>query len=399
MYMTATLGAAYILTQVNLLMVPPLLAFMRSELSMTDVESAIILSAFPIVALPANLLAGFLSDRVGRRRFLFWGAIACSVTFLLTATAFDAAWIAAFRAILGLFMPMVGASIFAAISDYFEPSIRGKVTGYVHAAGTMSQLVALPVCVFLAEAVGWRAVFAVLALYSAALAVATILQARPQYGVIAKESMTPGAYANQMMSLMTKASLRYILIAYFLHTISVFAFLSLYPTWLVEQWNVSGYWVGAIFLLGGITALLGSVGASRVSSLFQSPLMLCVLFVVLTVGAVLPIPSAGNVLSVQMACYAAFTLLRSMFFVIFISSAMPMVEATRRGSLNGLLNAIFQSGAALGGICGAWAYSREETFHLNAEVSVAFLLGAAILLYKASKVSSPELSPTPAQRN
>jgi predicted MFS family arabinose efflux permease len=88
-----------------------------------------------------------------------------------------------------------------------------------------------------------------------------------------------------------------------------------------------------------------------------------------------------------------------MFFVIFISSAMLLVEAARRGSLNGLLNAIFQSGAALGGISGAWAYSREQTFHLNAEVSIAFLLAAAISLYTASKVRPPELSPTPAQRN
>jgi predicted MFS family arabinose efflux permease len=399
MYMTATLGAAYILTQTNLMIVAPLLSFMRSELSMTDVESAIVLSAFPIIALPSNLLAGFLSDRIGRRRFLFWGALACTVTFLLTATALDARWIAAFRAILGLFMPMVGASIFAAVSDYFEPSMRAKVTGYVHAAGSMSQLVALPVCVLLAEVVSWRAVFVVLALYSAALAVAVILQARPQYGVIAEESMTPRAYTNQMMSLMTKPSLRYLLIACFLHTLSMFTFLSLYPTWLVEHWNVSGYAMSAIFLLGGITALLGSVGSGRVSSRFQSPLMLCVLLVVLTVGAILLIPGAGSMLGVQMVCYAAFALFRSMFFVIFISVAMPLVEATRRGSLNGLLNAIFQSGAALGGIFGAWAYSQEETFYLNTEVSIALLVGAAILLYKASKANPPELSPIPARRN
>jgi len=119
----------------------------------------------------------------------------------------------------------------------------------------------------------------------------------------------------------------------------------------------------------------------------------------LTVGALLPIPDAGDVLGVQMVCYAAFAFLRSMFFVIFISVAMQLVEATRRGSLNGLLNAIFQSGAALGGICGAWAYSRDETFHLNVEICIALLVGTAISVYKASKVSPPELLPTPARRN
>jgi predicted MFS family arabinose efflux permease len=277
--------------------------------------------------------------------------------------------------------------------------MRAKVTGYVHAAGSMSQLVALPVCVFVAEAAGWRAVFVLLALYSAALAVATILQARPKYGVTADELVTPRAYINQMVSLMTKASLRYLLIAIFLHTLSMFTFLSLYPTWLVEHWSVSGYTMGSIFLLGGIAALLGSVGASRVSSRFSSPLMLCVVLAVLTVGAILVTPRAGNVLGIQMACYAAFALFRSMFFVTFLSVAMPSVEATRRGSLNGLLNAIFQSGAALGGICGAWAYSLEETFHLNAAVSIALLIATTISLYKASKVSLPELSPRSAQRN
>ena len=48
---------------------------------------------------------------------------------------------------------------------------------------------------------------------------------------------------------------------------------------------------------------------------------------------------------------------------------MLLIPASQRGSLNAVLNAIYQTGATAGALIGAWLYGMRSTFMLNASVS------------------------------
>ncbi len=123
------LWAAFFLINFNIAMMIPLLPFIQEESARTPTEWGRMLAAFSIAALCTSLALGPFIDRYGRRRFLVMGALGAAATLLLTAAAASAWPIILARVATGLFMPMVGASIFSALADYVPEPQRARVAG------------------------------------------------------------------------------------------------------------------------------------------------------------------------------------------------------------------------------------------------------------------------------
>ena len=134
MLLVSVLWTGFFLINFNIAMIIPLLPFIQADIGLTPSQAGLVLAALPVTALAGNLALGPFIDRFGRRRFIVAGAAASAVRFLLTAAAGRASLIALRRAVTGLFMPMVGASVFAAIADYVLPADRARVAGYVTTA-------------------------------------------------------------------------------------------------------------------------------------------------------------------------------------------------------------------------------------------------------------------------
>jgi MFS family permease len=124
MFVTGRLWAAFFIINFNVVMMIGLLPFIQHDLALSPNEAGWILAAFPVVALISNFVLGPLIDRFGRKLFIAIGASACGLTLLLTAGSHSALMIVLCRAATGLFMPMVGASIFAALADYVHEPKR-----------------------------------------------------------------------------------------------------------------------------------------------------------------------------------------------------------------------------------------------------------------------------------
>jgi MFS family permease len=143
MLVTAILWTAFFIINFNVAMMIPLLPFIQRDLALSPSEAGWILAAFPVVALLSNLALGPLIDRFGRKLFITLGGAACCVTLLLTAASHSALLIVLSRAATGLFMPMIGASIFAALADYVPEPKRVRAAGYVTTAAPIAFLCSL----------------------------------------------------------------------------------------------------------------------------------------------------------------------------------------------------------------------------------------------------------------
>src|SRR5260221_13558015 len=131
MFVVAVLWTAFFVVNFNIAMMIPLLPFIQQDMGLSPTQAGMVLAAFPVVALISNLALGPLIDRFGRKRFIVTGAAGCAAILLLTAAARSSIPIALGRAATGLFMPMIGASVFAAIADYIPSPDRSRVAGYV----------------------------------------------------------------------------------------------------------------------------------------------------------------------------------------------------------------------------------------------------------------------------
>jgi hypothetical protein len=71
---------------------------------------------------------------------------------------------------------------------------------------------------------------------------------------------------------------------------------------------------------------------------------------------------------------------------LILGGAMMLVSAAQRGSLSAILNAIFQTGATVGGADSAWLYGASDTFAANAVTCCVLFAVSGMLL---GSVSSP----------
>ncbi|HWK45234.1 MAG TPA: MFS transporter [Stellaceae bacterium] len=392
MFVVAVLWTAFFVINFNVAMMIPLLPFIQQERGLSPSEAGMVLAAFPVVALVANLSLGPLIDRYGRKRFIVAGGLACAVTLLLTAASRSAYSIALCRAATGLFMPMIGASVFAAIADYVPARDRARVAGYVTSAAPIAFLCSMSLGVLLGGLFAWQIPLILLAGIVLVLAACASALPATRAEALSDAPISLRTYRERLLSLSLNAGTRLLLLSYFCWSAAVFVFLGLYPSWLVQH-GLAGRGVGAIgimLLLGEIGGLLGALLSGRLAGCFRHPLGLCAIAAFGAAMVVLAMPLGTGQPVFQALAYGIFAFGRDLMLALMLGGAMLLVSAAQRGSLNAVLNAVYQTGATLGGLASAWLYGFRADFAANAVVSSALLMASAFMLWSITRIKEPQ---------
>jgi predicted MFS family arabinose efflux permease len=391
MFTIAVLWTAFFVINFNIAMMIPLLPFIERDIGLSPSEAGMVLAAFPVVALMSNLALGPLIDRFGRKRFIVVGAMACAALFVWTAASRGVFPIALSRAATGLFMPMIGASVFAAIADYIPAEDRPRIAGYVTSAAPVAFLCSMSMGVLLGGLLAWQVPLVLLAVIALALAAcASALPPTPAEG-LSSVPISARSYRDRLLSLSLDAGTRLLLLSYFCWAAGVFVFLGLYPSWVVQH-GLAGYGAGAIgimLFLGEIGGLLGALLSGRLSRVFWHPLGLCAIAALGTAAIVLVIPLGTGLQAFQAMAYGVFAFGRDLMLALILGGAMLLVPAAQRGSLNAMLNAIYQTGATLGGLASAWLYGFRSDFSANTVVACGLFVASAFLLWAITRLKAP----------
>lgn len=390
MFVTVILWTAFFAINFNLAMMIPLLPFIQKQFSLTSTETGLVLAAFPVVALLINLTLGPLIDKFGRKRFIIAGAAGCALALLVTALSTGPTAIILGRGITGLFMPMIGASIFAAIADYFPESKRSRVAGYVTSAAPVAFLCSMSMGVVIGGHFSWQLPVLGLSVLCAALVglACKLKSTDPQ--TLSSSPIAWATYKTRVFSMSSSVGIRPLLAAYFCWAAGVYVFLGLYPSWLVQR-SLADFGVdtvGIVVFVGEVGGLFGALLSGRMGDRFRSPLTLCALasIGIAAVSVVIPFLHGQPVL--QALGYTAFAFCRDLMLALILGDTMRLVAASERGSLNSSLNAIYQTGGTLGGLLSAWLYGLSPDFLANAVFASVAFVGAATLLWKVSKLKS-----------
>ncbi|MBS7810419.1 MFS transporter [Roseococcus pinisoli] len=375
------LWAAFFVVNFNIAMMIPLLPFIQADVGLSPREAGLVLAAFPVFALVSNLALGPFVDRFGRRPFIIAGALACAALFLLTALARGAVPIILARAATGIFMPMVGASVFAAMADYVPAPQRARIAGYITSAAPVAFLAAMSLGVTLGGLVAWQ--LPLVALAAVALAVAIGAWRLPPTPAAARTTgrITARTYRNRLLSLSLDTATRLFLLSHLAWALALFVFLGLYPSWLLQA-GLPGYGagaIGALFLLAEVGGLFGALLAGRISRRFAHPLGPCAVASGVVALVMLTIPLGGG-MALQATAYFVFAFSRDLMLALMLGGAMALVAPAERGSLNSIMNAIYQTGASLGGIASAWLYAVRPDFWGNGLTAFILMAAAAAML-------------------
>ncbi|MBJ6724612.1 MFS transporter [Geomesophilobacter sediminis] len=163
----------------DFMVLSPLGALLMPKLGISTSQFGLVVSAYAISAGASGLLSAGFADKFDRKRMLLFfyagfvaGTLCCglaqSYPFLLGA-----------RVLTGIFGGVIGSISFAIIADLFPMEVRGRVMGYVQMAFAASQVLGIPVGLYLATALNWHAPFLMIVGLAVPIGIFIALKLRP----------------------------------------------------------------------------------------------------------------------------------------------------------------------------------------------------------------------------
>jgi predicted MFS family arabinose efflux permease len=172
----ATLQFAVI---IDFMLMAPLGAMIMPALSMSARQFGLVVSAYAFSAGLSGLLTAGFADRFDRKKLLlfFYSGFVIGTLWCGLAASFETLLLA--RVVTGIFAGVIGSIVLAIAADLFAPQSRGRVMGVIQTAFAASQVLGLPVGLYLANHWGWHAPFLLLAAMGAAGGLVILLVMRP----------------------------------------------------------------------------------------------------------------------------------------------------------------------------------------------------------------------------
>jgi predicted MFS family arabinose efflux permease len=163
----------------DFMIMSPLGAILMPALNITTGQFGLAVSAYAFSAGVAGILAAGFADKFDRKKLLLFfyggfilGTFLCGIAptywFLMGA-----------RIVTGLFGGVIGSISLAIIADLFPMQVRGRVMGFVQSAFAASQVLGLPVGLFLGTHWGWHSSFLMIVAVSLIVAVIIYLKMEP----------------------------------------------------------------------------------------------------------------------------------------------------------------------------------------------------------------------------
>ena len=163
----------------DFIIMSPLGAILMPALDISAGQFGVAVSAYAFSAGISGVLAAGFADRFDRKRLLLFFYIGFTAGTALCALAPNYHLLLLGRIVTGLFGGVVGSIVLAIITDLFPLRLRGRVMGYVQTAFAASQVLGIPVGLFLANHWNWHVAFGAIVGLALAVIAAVLFLMRP----------------------------------------------------------------------------------------------------------------------------------------------------------------------------------------------------------------------------
>lgn len=362
----------------QLLIVVAMLPAIGEQLSVSTAQQGLLVSVYAAMVGVFALVAGPVSDKIGRRRMLLLGSGLMTAALALHIVVVDYPMLLVARTLAGVAGGALSGAAVSYVGDYFPYERRGWANGWVMSGIAVGQIAGVPLGALLAEKFGFRTPFLIFAVTMGATFL-LILKCVPQPDV-ARDSrkLTVGGAFREYLALLKQPEIRVAATVFGLLFFSMALYITYLPAWLTEYRQATPNRIAALFFAGGIASVItGPIVGKLSDRLGRKPL-------ILTSSVGLVILMGGATFVIQELWLA--------FPVFFVSSVLlaarmspyqallsALVPGNRRGALMSLTVSLgqigFASGAALAGVIYSQFSYRTSTF---AGAVIALVVAAVI---------------------
>jgi len=148
---------------IDFMLMAPLGALIMPALGATPAQFGTVVSAYAFAAGISGFLTAGFADRFDRKKLLlfFYAGFIAGTAWCGLATSFESLLLA--RIVTGLFGGVIGSIVLAIATDLFAPQMRGRVMGFIQTAFAASQILGIPIGIYLSNHWNWQVPFLALA--------------------------------------------------------------------------------------------------------------------------------------------------------------------------------------------------------------------------------------------
>jgi len=143
----------------DFMIMSPLGAMIMPEMHISPQQFGLVVSAYAFSAGLSGLLTAGFADRFDRKRLLlfFYAGFVIGTLWCGLAQSFESLLIA--RIVTGLFGGVIGSIVLAISTDLFPLELRGRVMGLIQTAFAASQVLGIPIGLYLSNSWNWHVPF------------------------------------------------------------------------------------------------------------------------------------------------------------------------------------------------------------------------------------------------
>ncbi|MEM9328076.1 MAG: MFS transporter [Bacteroidota bacterium] len=356
----------------------PLLPFVGRDLCIAEGVLGTLVGVYALALGVSALFAGFLSDRIGRRKILLFGSGFMAFALMCHGLAVDYYSLLVLRLLTGISGGVLTGSCIAYVRDYFPYEKRGWANGVVVTGGAFGQIGGIPAGILLADQFGFSSPFVVLGLVMAG-SFFLINRFVPQpFEVQTVRRVGLLGLLRGYQSILRFPFYRRAALGYVLMFFSVTMYLVYFPQWIEQAKGASAMDMAWLFLIGGGATLVGGPMAGRLADQVGR--------IPVTIATSLSLAGAmGISLFFRLdVLFASFVFFLVMLFLAGRSVSYQSEIADRtierdRGKTMNLMIALGQIGMAVGSTSAGWVFTKWG-YEVNTSLAVIASVAMAVLV-------------------
>lgn len=176
---TALLALIQFSVVLDFMVLSPLGTFVMEDLKLQPSEFSMVVSGYAFSAFVSAILTAGFADRFDRKKMLvfFFTGFILGTLFCALSTNYITLLLA--RIVTGLFGGVMSSISYAIITDLFEVKQRGRVMGFIQMAFGVSQIVGIPLGLYLTGLLNWHLPFHAIVVFALLVLTGVILWMKP----------------------------------------------------------------------------------------------------------------------------------------------------------------------------------------------------------------------------
>ena len=238
----------------DFMVMSPLGDLLIKSMKITPTQFGLVVSSYAFSAGISGLLTAGFADRYDRKKLLlfFYIGFIAGTLFCGLAPTYEA--LVAARIITGLFGGVIGSISMAIITDIFSLEQRGRVMGIVQMGLGASQVLGIPISLYLANVWGWQSPFLMIVGLSTLLAIVIMQAMKPVTKHL--ELQNDRNAISHLWHTVAKRHYRIGFLATALLSIGRFMMMPFGSVFAINNLKVTPYQLPLLFMVSGVGSLI-----------------------------------------------------------------------------------------------------------------------------------------------